>query len=49
MKRRHPNIHNEVNMEKRALGKLGQPEGHPGVAKLFATFQDYYCLYFQVP
>lgn len=44
MKRRHPNIHNEIQMEKRALGKLR----HPGVITLHATFQDYYCLYFQM-
>ena len=44
MKRRHPNIHNEIHMEKRALGKLR----HPGVITLYATFKDYYCLYFQM-
>ena len=44
MKRRHPNIHNEIQMEKRALSKLR----HPGVITLYATFQDYYCLYFQM-
>jgi serine/threonine protein kinase len=44
MKRRHPNIHQEISMEKRALSKLK----HPGIITLFSTFQDYYCLYFQV-
>lgn len=44
MKRRHPNIHNEVSMERRTLAKLR----HPGVITLFSTFQDYYCLYFQM-
>jgi len=44
MKRRHPNIHNEISMEKRALGKLR----HPGIVTLFSTFQDFYTLYFQM-
>ena len=44
IKRRHPNVHNEINMEKRALGKLK----HPNVITLSATFQDAYTLYFQM-
>ena len=44
MKRRHPNIHNEIKMEKRALSKLN----HPGIVTLHSTFQDYYTLYFQM-
>jgi len=43
-KRRHPNISNEVNMERRALAKLK----HPGIVTLFSTFQDHYSLYFQM-
>lgn len=38
----HPNVHNEINMEKWALKKLK----HPGIVSLYSTFQDYYCLYF---
>ena len=44
IKKRHPNVHNEINMEKRALGKLD----HPFIIKLSATFQDAYTLYFLV-
>lgn len=42
MKKRHPNIHNEILMEKRILNKLR----HPGIVKLYNTFQDYNALYF---
>jgi serine/threonine protein kinase len=45
MKKRHPNIHNEIAMEKRVLAKLN---GFPGVVTMFSTFQDYYCLYYQM-
>lgn len=44
MKRRHPNIHNEILMEKRALQKLD----HPGIVTLLSTFQDYGTLYYQM-
>jgi 3-phosphoinositide dependent protein kinase-1 len=44
MKRRHPNIDNEILMEKRALNKLE----HPNIVPLYATFQDYGTLYFQM-
>ncbi|CAM9676928.1 unnamed protein product, partial [Phaeothamnion confervicola] len=43
VKRRHPNIYNEIYMEKRALTRL---HGHPGIAALLATFQDYNSLYY---
>ncbi|KAG5192720.1 kinase-like domain-containing protein [Tribonema minus] len=43
MKRRHPNIYNEIYMEKRALTKL---HGHPGIVILHATFQDFGSLYY---
>jgi tetratricopeptide (TPR) repeat protein len=42
MKRRHPNINNEIFMEKRVLGKLE----HPNIVQLYATFQDYGTLYY---
>jgi serine/threonine protein kinase len=44
MKKRHPNINNEILMEKRALHKLQ----HPGIVTLYATFQDYGTLYYQM-
>eukprot|EP01039_Chlorochromonas_danica_P002033 gene2033-2216_t len=44
MKRRHPNIHNEILMEKRALQKLD----HPGIITLYGTFQDAGTLYYQM-
>lgn len=42
MKRRHPNIHNEILMEKRVLHKLN----HPGIVPLYCTFQDVGTLYY---
>mmetsp|Transcript_2332 Transcript_2332/g.6781 ORF Transcript_2332/g.6781 Transcript_2332/m.6781 type:complete len:822 (-) Transcript_2332:113-2578(-) len=44
IKRRHPNVHNEIQMEKRALSKLK----HDGIVRLLGTFQDHYTLYFHV-
>ena len=44
MKKRHPNINNEILMEKRTLNKLS----HPGIEILFNTFQDYGTLYYQL-
>ncbi len=44
MKRRHPNIENEILMEKRVLNKLD----HPNIVSMFATFQDYGTLYYQM-
>eukprot|EP00515_Schizochytrium_aggregatum_P006976 CAMPEP_0202077576 /NCGR_PEP_ID=MMETSP0964-20121228/5451_1 /ASSEMBLY_ACC=CAM_ASM_000500 /TAXON_ID=4773 /ORGANISM="Schizochytrium aggregatum, Strain ATCC28209" /LENGTH=857 /DNA_ID=CAMNT_0048644857 /DNA_START=51 /DNA_END=2624 /DNA_ORIENTATION=+ len=42
MSKRHPNIHNELQMEKRVLLRLN----HPNVVKLHATFQDVSALYY---
>jgi serine/threonine protein kinase len=42
MKRRHPNIYNEIQMEKQALNKLG----HPSVVRLHHTFSDAQALFF---
>ena len=42
LKRRHPNVHNEVFMERRVLQKLD----HPLVVNLYQTFQDYNALYY---
>lgn len=44
MKRRHPNINNEILMEKRVLQNLD----YPGIVTLLATFQDYGTLYYQM-
>ncbi len=44
MKRRHPNIHNEILMEKRSLNKLE----HPNIVQLFSTYQDGSALYYQM-
>ncbi|KAJ8598118.1 hypothetical protein CTAYLR_009506 [Chrysophaeum taylorii] len=44
IKKRHPNVENECVMEKRALLKLR----HPNIVHLYATFQDYYALYYQM-
>jgi serine/threonine protein kinase len=44
MKRRHPNINNEILMEKRVLNKLA----HHGIVILYSTFQDYGTLYYQM-
>lgn len=44
MKKRHPNIHNEILMEKRVLNKLN----HPNITQLFSTFQDASALYYQM-
>ena len=35
MKRRHPNIYNEIYMEKEVLGRLR----HPCIVRLYQTFQ----------
>lgn len=42
MSRRHPNLHNELVMEKRLLLRLS----HPNVVKLFFTMQDVRNLYY---
>lgn len=44
MKRRHPNIHNEILIEKRTLNKLE----HPNIVQLFSTFQDSSALYYHM-
>lgn len=44
MKRRHPNITNEIFMEKRVLNKLN----HPNIVEVFSTFQDYGTLYYHM-
>ncbi len=41
MSRRHPNLHNEIKMEKRAMLRMN----HPNVAKLHGTMQDVSSLY----
>jgi 3-phosphoinositide dependent protein kinase-1 len=42
LKRRHPNIHNEIAMEKAILNKLK----HRGVVELYHTYSDYNAIYF---
>ena len=45
-KRQHPNVYNEVQMERRTLlEKLVNPS-HPFVIKMYAAFQDYYSIYY---
>ena len=44
MKRRHPNINNEIFMEKRVLHRLK----HANIVPLYSTFQDYGTLYFHM-
>jgi 3-phosphoinositide dependent protein kinase-1 len=43
-KRQHPNVYNEVNMERRVL--LQRLPRHPNVVKMFHAFQDYTTLYY---
>ncbi len=40
---RHPNVANEVNMERRLLSRL---RGHPNLVELYHAFQDHDCLYY---
>jgi len=45
-KRQHPNVYNEIQMERRVLlEKLVNPS-HKFVIKMHAAFQDYYSLYY---
>ncbi|GAB5030459.1 agc pdk1 protein kinase [Nannochloropsis oceanica] len=41
VKKRHPNVANEISMERRILSRLR----HPNVIELYHAFQDYTCLY----
>lgn len=41
VKKRHPNVVNEISMERRILSRLR----HPNVIELYHAFQDYTCLY----
>ena len=44
IKRRHPNVNNEILMEKKVLNYLS----HPNIVILFSTFQDTQNLYYQM-
>lgn len=45
-KRQHPNVYNEIQMERRVLlERLANP-GHPFVVRMYHAFQDYNSLYF---
>jgi serine/threonine protein kinase len=45
-KRQHPNVYNEIQMERRVLlERLGQP-GHPYIVRMYHAFQDYNSLYY---
>ncbi len=44
-RRRHPNVDNEIKMEKKILLRLS---GHPNIIQLLSTFQDPYTLYYQM-
>ena len=47
MKIRHPNIHNEILMERRVLRRIGRGRGrHPGIVGFLGTFQDDKALYY---
>lgn len=41
VQKRHPNVANEISMERRILSRLR----HPNVVELYHAFQDCYCLY----
>ncbi|CAM9607344.1 unnamed protein product, partial [Heterosigma akashiwo] len=41
--RRHPNVYNEIHMERRVLIKF---IGHPNIVHMYHTFQDHYSLYY---
>lgn len=45
LSKRHPNLYNEIKMEKAILNRL-YPENHPNVIKLYHTFQDNSNLFF---
>uniref|UniRef100_A0A7S4V1H4 Protein kinase domain-containing protein n=2 Tax=Ditylum brightwellii TaxID=49249 RepID=A0A7S4V1H4_9STRA len=48
-KRQHPNVYNEVKMERRVLTERITPKegtGHCRVVRCYHAFQDYTCLYF---
>uniref|UniRef100_A0A6U2NU09 non-specific serine/threonine protein kinase n=1 Tax=Leptocylindrus danicus TaxID=163516 RepID=A0A6U2NU09_9STRA len=46
-KRQHPNVYNEIQMERRVLlEKLAKPSRHPFIIRMHAAFQDYYSLYY---
>lgn len=45
-KRQHPNVYNEINMERRVLGERLQNPTHPLIIRLYHSFQDYNSLYF---
>jgi serine/threonine protein kinase len=44
IKRRHPNVHNEILMEKKILNMLS----HPNIVILYSTCQDAEALYYQM-
>jgi serine/threonine protein kinase len=41
VKKRHANVHNEIQMERRVLSRIR----HPNIVELYHSFQDYTCLY----
>jgi len=50
-KRQHPNVYNEINMERRILGEklgsvFGKNNGHKRIITLYHSFQNYNNLYF---
>mmetsp|Transcript_19235 Transcript_19235/g.56035 ORF Transcript_19235/g.56035 Transcript_19235/m.56035 type:complete len:879 (-) Transcript_19235:91-2727(-) len=44
-KRQHPNVYNEIHMERRILSERLPSEGHPRIVKLYHAIQDYGSLY----
>jgi 3-phosphoinositide dependent protein kinase-1 len=43
-KRQHPNVYNEIHMERRVL--LERLEPHPNIVRMYHAFQDYNSLYY---
>jgi serine/threonine protein kinase len=45
-KRQHPNVYNEIQMERRVLLERLASPGHPSIVRMYHAFQDYNSLYY---
>jgi len=45
-KRQHPNVYNEIQMERRVLLERLSSPGHPFIVRMYHAFQDYNNLYY---